>query len=142
VTHHARCADLCEPRADVIRELTCDISSKEAVNALECHKSGSLVPLARRRAADNGGWADNRDREKRSSSRSSSLSRPSPTPALQPASPSIAHVDARVLADAIVCAACDASEVTPQIVRRILATAVARARELSSPLDGLDFAPR
>jgi hypothetical protein len=71
------------------------------------------------------------------------LSPPAPPPApMLEAPPPTPHVDARVLSDAIVCAACDATELTPQIVRRILATAVARARDLSSPLDGLDFAPR
>src|SRR5260221_294242 len=43
-----------------------------------------------------------------------------PAPALEAAPSPTRHVDARVLSDAIVCAACDATELTPQIVRRVL----------------------
>ncbi|HEX4517300.1 MAG TPA: hypothetical protein VH054_27330 [Polyangiaceae bacterium] len=72
---------------------------------------------------------------------------PTPPPAPAPEPPAAVPapptpVDARVLSDAIVCAACDATDLTPQIVRRALASAVARARELSSSLDALDFAAR
>jgi hypothetical protein len=56
-----------------------------------------------------------------------------PAPAL-PAKPS---GDARLLADAIVCAACDASGLTPHVARQVLVAAVARARELSTQVDAL-----
>ncbi len=61
-----------------------------------------------------------------------------PTPVAPPPQRAT-QVDARLVSDAIVCAACDATDLTPHVVRRVLVAAVARARELSTQLDALDF---
>jgi hypothetical protein len=63
-----------------------------------------------------------------------------PVPAAPPAPPPIDPLQARLLVDAIVCAAAEALDVPPKNVRSVLHAAFARAKETGLPVDVIEKA--
>jgi|HubBroStandDraft_6_1064221.scaffolds.fasta_scaffold289055_1 hypothetical protein len=63
-----------------------------------------------------------------------------PVPAAPPAPPPIDPLQARLLVDAIVCAAAEALDVPPKSVRGVLHAAFARAKETGLPVDVIEKA--
>ncbi len=63
-----------------------------------------------------------------------------PVPAAPPAPPPIDPLQARLLVDAIVCAAAEALDVPPKGVRGVLYAAFARAKETGLPVDVIEKA--
>jgi hypothetical protein len=63
-----------------------------------------------------------------------------PAPPAPPAAPAVDDKQTRLFADAVVCAAAEALDVSPRAVRGVLHAAFARARETGLPIDVLERA--